>query len=365
MGRDPQVDLILSLFTPRYIATGVDWNDLQRFSQRIERWADWCRIWCDEGAAHERLAHEARERRRSTTAAEAFLRAAIYYHYAKHLFVQDPEQYRHAHERMLFCYRAAAPETDPPTERIAVPFEGGVLPGYLRRPLGIERPPLAILLPGLDAAKEELHAWSDAFVRRRVATLALDGPGQGETAFWMPIRADWGKVIGAVIDALEEREDVNGNAVGVVGQSLGAFYAAMAAGLEPRVKACIANCGPFDFSLALPGLPAVSQQTFLVRSGAANWDEAMERARQLTLDGVAEHIDCPLLIVFGAGDRIIPPSEGERLANIAPGPTELVVFEEGNHVCFNITYKFRPLTADWMAEQLGRPGVAGPRAERS
>jgi hypothetical protein len=29
------------------------------------------------------------------------------------------------------------------------------------------------------------------------------------------------------------------------------------------------------------------------------------------------------------------------------------VFEEGNHVCFNISYKFRPLTADWTAERLG------------
>jgi hypothetical protein len=29
-----------------------------------------------------------------------------------------------------------------------------------------------------------------------------------------------------------------------------------------------------------------------------------------------------------------------------------VVFPEGNHVCFNIPYKFRPLTADFMAEVL-------------
>jgi 2,6-dihydroxypseudooxynicotine hydrolase len=69
---------------------------------------------------------------------------------------------------------------------------------------------------------------------------------------------------------------------------------------------------------------------------------------------VAEKIKCPLLVVFGAGDKLIPAAEGERLANSASGPTELVVFEEGNHVCFNISYKFRPLTADWTAEQLTR-----------
>lgn len=67
---------------------------------------------------------------------------------------------------------------------------------------------------------------------------------------------------------------------------------------------------------------------------------------------MAQRIKCPLLVVFGAGDKLIPVAEGERLAHAASGPVDLVVFEEGNHVCFNISYKFRPLTADWTAERL-------------
>jgi pimeloyl-ACP methyl ester carboxylesterase len=99
-------------------------------------------------------------------------------------------------------------------------------------------------------------------------------------------------------------------------------------------------------------MPAVSQETFRVRAGVATDAEALAVARTLTLEGRAERIRCPLLIVFGAGDRIIPPSEGERLARAAAGPTDFVVFPDGNHVCFNISYKFRPLTADWPAEKL-------------
>ena len=72
----------------------------------------------------------------------------------------------------------------------------------------------------------------------------------------------------------------------------------------------------------------------------------------LTLEGRSQNIRCPLLVVFGAGDRLISPAEGERLAKTASGPSELVVYPEGNHVCFNISYKFRPLTADWMAKTL-------------
>jgi 2,6-dihydroxypseudooxynicotine hydrolase len=352
MARDPQVDLVLAHNTPRYIATGVDPNDLQRLVARLDRWEDWCRAWCDEASRHETLANEAAARRRTVTACEANLRAAIYFHYAKHLFAHDPEQYLQAHQRMLACYRAAAPGTDPPVERIDIPFEGVIMPGNLRRPRGTTRPPVAIILPGLDACKEELHAWSDAFVRRGVATLAIDGPGQGETALQLPITTQWGKVVGAAIDVLEKRVDVDGRRVGLVGQSLGALYAPLAAAFEPRIKACVSNCGPFDFGAVLPTMPAVSQETFRIRSHARTAAEAREIARGLTLEGVAQRIQCPLLVVFGAGDKMIPAAEGGRLARAASGPSELVVFEEGNHVCFNISYKFRPLTADWTAEHL-------------
>ena len=60
-----------------------------------------------------------------------------------------------------------------------------------------------------------------------------------------------GRVIGAVIDVLEDRHDIDGQQVGVVGQSLGALYAPLAAAGEPRIKACIANCGPYDLGPVL------------------------------------------------------------------------------------------------------------------
>jgi 2,6-dihydroxypseudooxynicotine hydrolase len=281
------------------------------------------------------------------------VRAAIYYHYGKHLFADRADEYRAAHDNMLRCYTAAAPGMDPPAERLEFPFAGSRIVGWLRRPRGATRPPVAVILPGLDACKEELHAWSEAFLPRGVATVTLDGPGQGETAFSLPVRTDWGRVIGAVIDGLGARGDVDANAVGVVGQSLGAFYAPLAAGQEPRIKACTANCGPFDWGRVLPQMPRVSQEVFRVRSYAATVEEAHEIAKGFTLEEAAPNIRCPLLIVFGGADRLIPPSEGERLARTASGPSEFVQFEEGNHVCFNISYRFRPLTADWMAETLG------------
>jgi 2,6-dihydroxypseudooxynicotine hydrolase len=352
MATDPRVDLVFSHNMPRYEATGIDPNDLRELMKRIDRWEDWCRVWSDEGARHETMARKAAEKKHVLTAAEAFIRAAIYYHYGKHLFADHPEEFRAAHEAMLRCYSAGAAGLDPPLERVEFPHKGVAMPGWLRKPRGHAKPPVAVILPGLDACKEELHAWAQAFVDRGMAALTLDGPGQGETSFHLPTTSEWGPVLGAVIDVLERRSDVDGSRVGIVGQSLGAIYAPLAAAGEPRIKACIANCGPYDWGRVLPKMPPISQEVFRVRSHAKTMDEAYALAKKITLEGAAECITCPLLVVFGAGDRLIAPSEGERLAKAAKGPSELVIYEEGNHVCFNISYKFRPLTGDWMAKKL-------------
>jgi dienelactone hydrolase len=353
MATDPRVDLTFSLFKPRYIQTGVDPFDLERLVERIDRWEDWCRIWSEQAKVHETLAEKALERGRALTAAQAYLKASMYYHYGKHYFLVDDEEFRVAHENMLRCYKAAAAGISPTMEHIKVPFSSGHLAAYLRVPESAKKAPVAVIIPGLDACKEELHAWSDAFLDRGMATVTLDGPGQGETAYWHRISPDWGRVIGAVIDFLEDRPEVDTKRLGVVGQSLGALYAPRAAALEPRIKACVANCGPFDYgALYLIRPKNHLRDMFFKRTGTKTYEEGLEAAKSLNLNGLASKITCPMLVVFGGGDKLIPPAEGERLVNESSGPADFVYFEEGNHVCFNITYKFRPLTADWMAEHL-------------
>jgi 2,6-dihydroxypseudooxynicotine hydrolase len=276
------------------------------------------------------------------TAADSFVRAAMFYHYGKHLFADRAEEFHRAHDAMLRCYSAGAAHPDPPIERVEFPYRGVAMPGWLRKPRGVARPPVAIILPGLGCPQGGAVRLGEGFVDR-ARRLTLDGPGQGETSFHLEVTHEWGGVIGAVIDVLERRDDVDGSRVGVVGQSLGALYAPLAAAGEPRLKACIANCGPFDWGTVLPKMPKVSQEVFRVRSHSKTIEECHERGKALTLEGRAQNIRCPLLVIFGAGDCLIPPADGERLARAASGPSELVVYPEGNHVCFNISYKFRPL----------------------
>src|SRR6185503_9683466 len=113
------------------------------------------------------------------TAGEHLSRAGVYYHFGKFLFVHDLPQMRAAHRKAVECRQAALPHLRPPGERAEIAFEGGHLAAILRKPIGAgARPPVVIMIPGLDSAKEELEAYELPFLARGMATLLVDGPGQ-------------------------------------------------------------------------------------------------------------------------------------------------------------------------------------------
>jgi hypothetical protein len=133
---------------------------------------------------------EALAQKHFVSAGEHLARAAATYHFAKYLFVNDMNQMRAAHRRAVACLNLALPHLDPPGERVMIPYEGKHLAGTLRRPHDIARPPLVLMTMGLDSTKEELLTFEDGFLRRGMAILAFDGPGQGEAEYDFPIRPD-------------------------------------------------------------------------------------------------------------------------------------------------------------------------------
>jgi len=206
---------------------------------------------------------------------------------------------------------------------------------------------------GLDSAKEEMDAYESVFLARGLATLAFDGPGQGEAEYALPIRGDYETVVKSVVDWVETRGDLDAGRIGLWGVSLGGYYAPRAAAFEKRVKACIALSGPFDWQSLWPKMNPLSRETFRVRAKCADDDAAFRYAAALTLNGVAAGITCPLYIVAGKEDRIVPWQDAERLAREARGPVQLNMIEDGNHVANNRAYRYRTQSADWIARELG------------
>jgi 2,6-dihydroxypseudooxynicotine hydrolase len=350
---DPRVEAATVHWAPRFVAQGVDYNDFIRTTQRIERWADWCTEWQRTALEHEALARAAEDRDSPLSAADAWVQAAMCHHFGKFVFFDDIQQLRSASAATAAAFARAAPLLEPPAEPIRIPCGSTTLPGYLRRPPGVSRPPVVVLIAGLDSTKEEFHTFTGLFLRRGVATLAFDGPGQGEVEFDLPIEPHFEEPIGAVLDFLSERADVDGNRVAAAGVSLGGYYAARATAFEPRITCGVAMGGPYAFGANFDELPQLSREAFEVRSHSVDAQQARERAAALDLTGVAERIRQPFLVVFGKEDRLIPYRDAERLfAEIQSADKRLEMYERGNHVVNNMPYAYRPLVADWVADHL-------------
>src|SRR5262245_34304384 len=318
----------------------------------MSSWQDWCRAWAAKAAVHEAMGREALASGKLLSAGEHLQRAGVYYHFGKFLFVHDIPQMKAAHMKAVECRRLALPYLSPPGERVAIPFEARHLYGILRRPSGSAFPPVMIMVCGLDSAKEETDAYEAPFLARGIAILVFGCPGQDEAEYDWPIRGSYETVIRAVCDYIETRADLDTARIGLWGVSLGGYYAPRAAAFEPRVKACVALSGPYDMGAHWDILPELTREALRVRSHARTPEEGRAHALTLSLAGVAEGIACPLYIVAGKLDRVIPWQDAERLAREAKGPVVFSPIEDGSHVANNRGYKWRPQTADWMAERL-------------
>ena len=355
---DEYVASARSHWGPRFTANGVPAADFERVMGGLESWSDWCAAWSAAARTHEDLGIEALGERRLRSAGAHFSTASVCYHFAKFVFVSDPVQMRTAHEAAVRCLNAALPYLDPPGERIEIAFDGAFLYGVLRVPHGIEPYPAVILVPGLDSTKEEFGATEDLFLERGMATFSVDGPGQGEAEYALPIRADWEVPGRAFVDALIARPEIDGERIAVWGVSLGGYYAPRFASGDERIKACVTLSGPYNFGEAWDDMPALTRETFTVRSDSADQDKAHEKALRMTMQGRSHLLTCPTLVIAGKRDRLIPWQQAQRLHDETASVSEFLLLESGNHGCANVVAEHRYRTADWLADRLG---VSGPR----
>jgi 2,6-dihydroxypseudooxynicotine hydrolase len=336
-------------WAPRFIANGIDFNDFQRVTASVERWEDWCAAWSACGSMYEQFGMEAEAEGSAVSAGQHFLHAALAYHFGKFLFVDRPVEQRVAHEDAIRAYQRALPYVEFGGARVAIPYENGAtMYGILRRPQEVRRPPVVILIPGLDSVKEELHAYGDDLLRRGMAVLAIDGPGQGEMEYEYPLRYDYEVPIRHAINFLEQQPGVAADRIGLLGVSLGGYFAPRAAAFDPRVKAVVSLAGWTSIAPHFDRSPVLTRQAFIARLKVSSVAAARAALESFDLRDVMQKVRCPLLVIMGHLDRIVPPEEAELMSASAGGESVLWMFEDGNHVCNNIPYKHRPQLADWM-----------------
>jgi 2,6-dihydroxypseudooxynicotine hydrolase len=355
--KDKRIEIALRAWAPRFVASGVPLADFQEVTGSLTRWDEWCAAWSARAAVHEELGRKALADGYRISAAGHLTRAALCYHFGKFMFVHDVAQMKAAHEKTVACRNLALPHLSPPGERVAIPYGEYTLYGILRKPEGAVKPPVVIVCVGLDSTKEEMDVYENILLDRGMATLVFDGPGQGEAEYTLPIRGDYEVPVKAVVDFVETRADLDASRAGVMGVSLGGYYAARAAAFEKRLKACVSLSGPYSWVEVFDSRNELSRDAFRVRSHCETMEDARKVAQTLTLEGAAKNITCPLYVVGGELDHLTPPHNAERIAKEAAGPTVLNIVKGGNHVVNNRRYMYQTQIADWLAQQLGLPRV--------
>lgn len=321
----------------------------------------WVTEWTRVAERNEKTADEFASKGFKVTAAEYSLRAAEFYRFASWpMPVTD--------DRMLPTYKKARQTFDrawelqhAPFERIEVKWGDQTLDGYFRKPGGAQagkKFPVVIAFQGADTmAEATIMGGAGAYLARGMAYLAVDFPGQGGALRLKDLHLppDTDRVIKAMIDYLETRNDVDTKKVGLQGISMGGYGVPRAASNEPRVTAAFMSSGSYDLGRDLfDYLPSIQERVRWI-IGARDLADARKMLREYTLEGRADKIRCPMLIGYSKDDRIMDPAGALKLYQAAVNSKREMVEGTGHAQAMNAggpREHRAPVFPDWAMKQL-------------
>lgn len=327
----------------------------------------WREEWEALGARLDRAAAAAEAQGHPMSAGNLFLRAGMYYFTAERFIVPGPEK-REMGRKAIDCQTRGILRRYPNVERVEVPYEGAALPALFMKAPGVGgRAPTMVAFDGLDNCKEMSVLFNGLeFAARGWHTLAIDGPGQGESLRLRDIktRPDYEAAGTAAYDWVAARPEADPKRVAVMGYSFGGYYAPRIAAFEKRYCACVAF-GAMHWNMAewVDGIRRAvrtdaktsAQSHFQVpwAFGARDLDEAVEMAKRFDLTGVAGRIECPLLVVHGENDRIVPLDSAKKLYEAAGSKRkQLKVFTAAEGAAEHCQVDNRQLGVDYIADWL-------------
>ncbi|KWR72402.1 hydrolase [Arthrobacter sp. W1] len=315
---------------------------------------------------------ESRGRRQG--AADKYYRSSLYVSQAERLQSPTWSGRNAAYQKSIDLLLKHAELGEVPLEKVEIPFEGTSLPGYLYRATSAtgEPTPLIIQWNGLDSTKEMMYysGFPAMLARRGISTLMVDTPGSGEALRLRGLHARYDTEVwaSAIIDYAETLPDVDSEQIGLVGWSLGGYYAPRAAAFEDRIKLVVAWGANHNWAevqhkrLEREGENPVPHYWEHVQWvwGAQSLDDFFSRTQQMHLNGVAEQIRIPFLITHGVNDRQISVDYARQSYDQAVNSPlrELRLFDEPEGGTEHISIDNMPYVAGYIADWIGETFTA-------
>ena len=314
------------------------------------------------------LADEAEAAGHYLSATEKYARATAYYVTAERMQSRHYEPRKQAYRTMLNTLQRMIVAGSLNCERVEIPYGENHFAALFVRGNGPGPRPCVVFCNGLDSVKEMIYLTArDEFAKRGFSCLMIDQPGVGEALRLGGLHAiaeseQWAA---AALDYLETRKDVDRKRLGIMGWSLGGYYAPRAAAFEKRFRLCVAwganhNWGELQRRrLAKEGdrpVPHYWDHVMWV-FGKDSVESFVAYAPKMSLVGVVDKITVPFLITHGANDRQIPVADAHQSYNEAVNSPlrELKIFSqrEGGieHVSADNMEPARSYIADWIAQR--------------
>ncbi len=338
----------------RLVGNGMDHADAVALHALAASGVPWpeASIWA--GEANLARAAAARARGHAISERSHLFHAAACFRFGQSAYMQDTPEKIALYRRALQAFTEAARLADPPYEKLEIPTDRGSLHGWLVRPAGVTAPPCVIVFGGADGWREEYHTGALALRQRGLATLLLDGPGQGETRLLGGLHLSPAHVASSYAAAVRTliADPRVSDRVGIWGNSLGGTLAALTASACPEIAACCVNSGSADPGRSLDRAPRLADRLRAL-TGDATAEQARASIAALALPPEQNRITCPLLLLHGGADTLFTVSEGVAIADSAPTPDRTVlIWDDGDHCIYNHTHEKHCAVADWFSERL-------------
>jgi len=333
-------------------------SDLKEVCARIQKFVDIPREFSWAAARREEQARQAERAGRLSEARAHYYIAACFYTNAMWAIYEDGNSERMRwQERKRACYDKFIEYAGRPIERVELPYEGKKIQAVLHLPpqrKAGEKVPCILYIPGMDGVKEDNPANGDPFLERGFAVLAIDGPGQGETRergvkCTAENYADAGRL---ACDYLTKRPEIDAERLGVMGSSMGSYWAPRVVAAEKRFKACAVSgvcMEPGQYAIFNMSSPTF-KLNYMYMSGYDDEAAFDEFCKTLSLRGVTGKITCPYMVVAGEDDEHCDMKFVYELMREIPAPKLLYVFEGERHSIRNP--RSRPLVVNWLTDTL-------------
>jgi pimeloyl-ACP methyl ester carboxylesterase len=344
-------------------------------AQRVKKLDDIEREFSAQAKRQQERAQALEAEGRSVAARETYMAAGLMWSLAAWPILEICDALHHADAQMNACFAGLIRHAPRPIERVEIPFRPKSLPAYLhlpRKPAAGERFATVLAVGGMDSSKENLVSlYGDKLIERGFAVLAMDGPGQAESAgrgiHFSP--EAWMEAAEVAYRWIAARPELDEGRLVLRGISFGSYFGSvMSATLGDRIKGFAASgvcqepgCDTI-FNKASPTFKA----RFMFMSGFTDEAEFDVFADCIDLRPLAKRIVAPYMVVAGENDQLSPLDHTEQLMGLIPAPRRLVVYEGANHGVGDapsVTLgedKFT-LMADWLLDRVaGKPA----RSER-